>query len=233
MLTPRKLVEDFRREVDDPLVPGNDDPDAPDRDSLWKSDEILGYINEAQREVVRHTYMLRGSAELDVVADNPFVTAPADMMVPRRGRLIQGRVVLQVRNFNELSLDPVEDYGWQGLSNWEDARGRPRFMAFDDEGGEIRLVPMPAENDTLELKYFRWPAELARLSGSLEVSRPEHKRALLSWMKYLAYRKQDADALDLQRSEMFAVEFEREISQLYAETRRRTRRAGNVRYGGL
>ena len=233
MLTPRKLVEDFRREVDDPLIPGEAAPDAPDRDSLWKSGEILGYINEAQREVARHTWLLRGSVTLDVVADDPLVEAPEDLMVPRRARLLQSRVVLGVRNLNEMSMDHLEDYGRQGLSTWEEARGRPRFVCFDDAADEIRLVPEPTEDDTLELKYFRWPAEVQRETGTLDVRRPEYKRALLCWMKHLAYRKQDADALDLQRSDMFERDFEMEISKVYGEVRRRTRRAGNVRYGGL
>lgn len=229
----RDLIQQFRVEVADPLVPGTGHS-VPDEDSLWKDDELLGYLNEAQREVVRRTFALSIRKSFDVLANEAFVPLPDDFMVPRRARLIGARRVLQVRNANEMAESVHEDYGATTLADWEEmGPSEPRVVVFDDSPGEARLVPEPADADTLEIHYYRWPAPISYSSEALQLDYRLFQRPMLHWMKFLAYRKQDADALDLQRSQIFGAEFEREIDRVYGELRREYRRAGNVRYGGL
>lgn len=229
----RDLVEDFRREVDDALVPGGN-ATTPDEDSLWKTSEIIGYLDEAQRECVRHTYVLFGRRDFPVTAGEPFIELPAEFMLHRRARLKTARVVLQQRNVNELDERVFEDYGIQHSGTWEELQpGLPLVAIYDDEPGQLRMVPAPAKDDTLELSFYRWPDPIERGSAELEIDERRFKRALLHWMKNVAYRKQDADALDLQRADQFYREFTLEIDRIYGELRRQYRRAGTVRYGGL
>ena len=233
MLDVRSLQSDFRLETDDREVPGGS-ASVVDEDSLWKNAEIVGFVNEAQREIVRRTWILRDRASLPVTAGEPYVELPENFMEPRgRGQLTNARTAPVLRNFNELFQEQAEDYGIQGVGAWDGATGPPRFMCFDDITGMIRLVPEPVEDDTLELAYYRWPAHVARRTDKLDVVDERYRRAYLHWMKHLAYSKQDADALDLQRSQMFEARFNAEISRLYGEARRSSRRAGTVRYGGL
>lgn len=229
----RELVETFRREVDDPLVPGGT-ASQPDQDSLWKSDELVEYFSEAQREVVRRTFVLFGRTNLAVTAEEDMVELPSNFMSHRRARLLNAQTVIEDRNVNELDGHIREDYGTRGLRTWEDqGPGLPLFAVYDDQPGFLRLVPPPAKDDTLELLYFRWPAPITRSSSDIEVDTFRFKRALLHWMKKIAYEKQDADALDFERAQAFELAFEREIERIYGEIRRETRRPGTTRYGGL
>lgn len=233
MLAPRQVIAAFRLEVDDPLIPGLDEGEVPDEDSLWKENELLGYLDEAQAEVARITFALSARAALEVTGGDPYVELPADYQEPRRARMIESRTTLRIRNTDELSMEVVNDYGVQGLGDWESYEGRPTIAVFDDRDGYLRLVGIPPTDDTLELLYYRRPRPLERMSSELELRDRKFKRAFLHWMKHLAYRKQDADALDLQRADMFEVEFGKEMARLYGEIRRGKRRAGTVRYGGL
>ncbi len=229
----RDLISQFRVEVADPLVPGGNAA-TPDEDSLWKDSELLGYLNEAQREVVRRTYPLFGRRRFPVRANDPYVRLPDDYMAQRRVRLLDSRYTLTAVNANELEQQIREDYGARSYHNWENAGpGQPNVAVFDDSPGEIRLVPEPAEDDTLELLYFRWPDLIERMSTPLDLDHRHYMRAMLHWMKVLAYRKQDADAMDLERAQVFGLEFQREVDRIYGEQRREHRRPGTVRYGGL
>lgn len=235
MLTARKVLEKFRDEVGDPEIPGVDeDPSHPDMDSLWKNSEIYGYMDEAQAWLARRAYLLVDNFELPIKADESLVDLPEEFYEPRRAKVKGQNHTLTLLNLNELQSAVREDYGVRGVDDWEEVTGPPQLGVLDHTPGKIRLVPIPVEAGTLSLNAFIEPSEAITGSASyLALSNREQVRTILHWMKKLAYSKQDADVLDLQRAQSFEREGIAAADELMSEQRRRTRRSGTVRYGGL
>lgn len=229
--TSRQLIDDFRREVDDPLIPGTGSDE--DADSLWKTYELLGYLDEAQQELARRTLKLTKSTEIDFVSEEPLLEYPEDLVQPRRASLKNARTSVVFRNLNEIEEQVAEDYGIRSMVAWRDNVGRPQILITDYEDGFWRWVPIPAEADTLILNYYRTAETVKSGAVKLELGGDaREKRAMLHWMKKLAYEKQDADAMDLQRAAGFERQFEIAVRTLIGETMRRTRRPGTTGYGG-
>lgn len=230
-----EVIRQFRREVADPEMPGSDvsgvDPDA---DSLWKTDELLDYLDEAHRKTARDAYLFTENYSLSVSAEQDEVQLPTEVFDVRLVRLQSSRRPLAPRNLNEAVGTAHDDYGHHSVAFFDDSVGEPSAFILDYRPGYIKLVPKPAEADTLELNAYREPKDkLSTKQACLDVVSPQHQRAILYWMKKLAYEKQDADAMDLDRAMMFEQHYIRTIDTLKSEHRRETRRPGTVRYGGL
>lgn len=232
MPTPRDVLEKFRLEVDDAQIPG--DGIEPDQDSLWKDAEIYGYMDEAQALLARRAFLLTGNLTANVVAGDPLVALPGSLVKARRVKLQGQRQALALPNMNELAGAVRDDYGSAGVDDWESVTGVPRAAIADHTPDSLRLFPIPTEDGVLEINAFVEPEEvICGQTAELALTRREHIRAMLLWMKKLAYEKHDADAMDLQRARGYELQFENTVAYLKSEHRRRTRRPGTVRYGGL
>lgn len=232
-----QIVTMFRREVDDPLVPGGQ-VQEPDADSLWKDTEIAGYLQEAVIELARRTLFFNTSKTISYQADQELIERPEgylDMRAEGAYRVDgSDRVPLLLRNMVEMDEAMTDDYGLRGMSKWITEKGPPKVLVTDYEQGHFKMAPIPEQAGSVQLFYYHYPViNIVGTTGDVEFEALHHIRALLSWMKYLAYQKQDAETLDLRRSEMFGLQFEREADRLDGEVKRGRRRPGNVAYGGL
>lgn len=86
----------------------------------------------------------------------------------------------------------------------------------------------------LTLTVFRLPmSDLTEISTVFELTDVRHQRALLNYMAYLAYHKQDADTYDPQLATNAFARWTNELTGYIREVRRVRHPAGAVRYGGL
>lgn len=234
--TVRQLIETFRKEVDDPYVPGGQVAD-PDADSLWKDSEIFGYIDEAQIELSRRTLMFNESKQLSFQANDEFLDHPKGYIEHRFAYAIDGtnRHPMLFRSVEEMEQAITDDYGLRTTTDWiTEAGWPPRFLVGDYVHGKFKMVPKPDKAGSILLLYYSHPVlNPVGMSQQLSFDQPHHTRALLHWMKALAYAKQDAETLDLQRSQQFEVAFERAARGIDSDEKRGRRKPGTVAYGGL
>lgn len=100
---------------------------------------------------------------------------------------------------------------------WRTATGTPKF--YIEEKGFITLVPQPDSTlnnstgkDMLYLSVYRLPLnDLTLVADNSPEIPDEYHFDLVFWMCHLAYTKQDADALDLNKSQWHEGQFERKF----------------------
>lgn len=207
---------------------------------LWADDDLFQYLDEAQEAFARTTELFSDATtasvtRVSVTAGQPFVA-----LSPKVHR-IEGDMWLQTAkqtvseaNLNELdSLYCGDDYGHASGGRWRSATGTPRYLVLDIERDKGRLVPIPTAADTLELHVIRLPLKSVTEPGGLEVTDTWHQRALVVYAKGLAYDKNDVDTQDAQLAAQFKAEALSQMFEIRDETRRKRRRPGTVRYGGL
>lgn len=230
-ITTDELEKIFRSDVDDPLR--GVAPDAPDVTCLWKSWEVMQYMNEAASEVARRTQRNHKTYTIPIVAaDGPFYLLPSttETIDISQAYLQVLQVELIEINMNQQSY-PINDYGYMtsSFSHWQTATGNPRWFNREEQDGYIRLVPKPTKDDTLLITATVDSYNLDT-GMTLPFNHYADRRLMLTWMKKLAYQKHDADTFDQARAEKFEVEFERMAIDRRYECERQRRAPGVVRF---
>lgn len=227
MFTTDDLAARFRLDVADPLEGADDGP--VDSESLWKNIEIFDYMTEAGDAVARETLGLFKLILLPVVADESTVTLPRSVLDIRYARLVMAQRELDVTNQNEVMRGQVVcDYGMQFVGGGR-ARGTPQTLARDRERKAVVLAPTPVQNDTLELQCSVTLTTPLLCGMPLPFLERPDIRLMLTYMKYLAYAKQDADTLDLTRSNTFKAQFDMGAEDRAVELRRQRRQPSPIR----
>jgi len=86
----------------------------------------------------------------------------------------------------------------------------------------------------LTLNVYRLPLnDISETSSTFELVDVRHQRALVHYMKYLAYLKQDADTYDPKSSERARNVWDGIVEDVRREVRRKRFKMHTVRYGGL
>ena len=233
MATVAQLLAQLRLDLDDPELPGSGD----DSDSLWLDQELLHYLDEAQRKFAVDTLCLPDSTNFtnNVVADRKWVDKD-----PLIIRIIQGWLTTAQRTITPVSRIEIErgyvtdDYGTQIVGQWRTATGRPGFVVTDFDALQNRLVPIPDESDTIEWTVYRYPLDNITSTGSsLEIEEQFHYE-LLVWAKVLAFKKQDAETQDMTRSRDWEGEWNnRVIPGAKQHFMMKFRKLGTTVYGGI
>jgi len=217
----------FRIEVADPLE-GDDSGTEPDSENLWKDHEIYGYATEAADAVARDTQGLYKLVELPVVVDENVVSLPRYILHIRFARLVTANSQVVESNQDDIMTGTVCDYGVQLSGGLLRARGRPRSFARDRERKALVIAPTPTQADTLELQCSVTIATPLLCGMPLPFLELPDQRLMLHFMKYLAYAKQDADVLDLARSESFKARYDSEVAERAVELRNQRRRPSPI-----
>lgn len=242
---PDELLARFRRDVSD--VQGG----ASNDDFLWSDEEIFDYMDEAQREFVRRTHVLRKThpftpAITEIVYTAPvgdpvnldgFITQDPSIIRPLRARMqtLSNRDPLQIVTAEDLDGGlMVRDYGTFFTGDWQSKSGPARFLVTNMQEDMWRLAPIPVEDDILELTVEHMPLNtLACGSVVLEVTEREDQMTMLLFMQHVAYMKQDADTYDKELSDRFEAAFEKKADNRRREVRRSRFRHVGMRYGGI
>lgn len=230
MYTTDWLSDRFRSDVVDPLV-GTDDGVTPDSESLWKIADVFDYMTHAADAVARGTLQLYKTVVLPVVAGENQITMPASVLYAQGdGWLVTGRRYVRESNAQELLRGiPVCDYGQWISGGGLEATGTPARYARDMRRKSIVLAPTPTENDSLRIECVVTVATPMLCGMPLPFTELPDILLMLKYMKYMAYRKQDADTLDLGRSDDFKAEFDRDVVLREVEIRRQRRAPSSIR----
>jgi hypothetical protein len=212
-----RLLEAFRSEVQDTRVP-----------YFWTDEDVFRYLNEAYFTFVRLT---GGIADFGSVT-HPWATVelvPGEAYSPLHPSILR-TVTARLRETGR-KLTIVNGVEIDRLDNQV---GRVREMILGLRKNWVRWRSVPAQAGTVDLEVYRLP--LAPITGEeqelVEIEEIHHN-ALLDWMKYLAYAKQDADAFDEKASFRAKALFEEYCARVRAEDERYRHNTRVVRYGGL
>lgn len=222
------LVTQFRTQMDDNVEP-----------YLWDEDRIIEWIDEAQKIFAEKTKIFQGSEIINVLAaDGGDVTIPSYVVEVRRAKYTGQTAPLEITNFAEISRGALyEDYGVRVTGNWEDAEGTPTYLVLDVETDKGRLVPKlatSAADGTMTIYYARYPLkDVTSSSSKIELTDTRHQRLMVVYARAMAYGDHDADVYDPRQEAAKLEEFHTKVDVIAAQTKRKTRRAGTVRYGGL
>lgn len=228
MYTVDDLIADFRSDVYD-----REDVDAAGnpRDTLWSPADVLRYANFAQSQWAVDTLYVRRNLTLAVTAGKASYYTGADLIEVVRATFAtspseRGRK-LAVFNLGDGALE--DDYGTLFYTDLdlEHRQGVPRGVTLDHTPNCVRLYPIPATDGFLSLNITIYPPQL-QLGMPLPSQNTRDIYLLLLWMKHLAYRKQDADVLDLSRADAYRNEYQNEMIERKYELDRERRNGGVI-----
>lgn len=217
----------FRQEVDDVLV-GTPPSDV---DRLWKEAEVYAYMTEAADAVARRTLGLFKTIQIPLVANQQTYSLQPGILDIRFARTLTYGNALTEHNIDDYAGFKVWDYGQPliGSTGVFTDVGVPVQYMRDYDNRAIRLIPIPAAADTLELQCIITPTIPMSAGMPLPFTDTPDQRLMLLKMKQLAYAKHDADTFDPQRSQSFRQEFEARATERQVERRRLRRSPGVVR----
>lgn len=210
-MTLQQLIDAFRWEANDSGKP-----------CFWTNPVLAQLASEGEREACRRGQYITDSTHsmcsLDVVPGEPLMELDKRIVSLRRVRLALGSAPLLPIASDALDLL----HGAQ----WESHTGTPSLYVTDYQHRCIRLYPSPSVADTLFLSVHRMPlADLVNDDDEPEIRYEAHP-ALVQWMLYRAYARQDADTFDPQKSLRALAEFEREFGKKVSARNEEWARAG-------
>lgn len=226
-MNPEKLLELFRLELNDTVEP-----------YFWSDTEFYTYLNEAHDVFIR---LIGGIAD----SSSPLTVIKykaGDMEVKYDERILRIKSARDANN-NRITIQNyesfVEGYPNDDYSNMVNAdindglTGTIRYLLTDVEDDKMRLYPIPDANGTLYLRVYRTAInEIENSRSEFEIPTRHHLH-LLSWVKYRAMNKQDAETFELGNAEDFKREFIEYVTIAAREKSSREDRKRVVRYGGL
>lgn len=222
-MTPTKLLELFRLETDDISEP-----------YLWSDIEFFVYLNEAQEIFVRETGGLsdrRSSlTQISYKAGDQYKKYDARILRINGAQDATNRFI-GIRNYDNLNNIITDDYGKQVLHVIDDSlTGDIKFLITDVEAKEIQLYPIPTAVGILKLFIQRLPLrEIEDEDSVLEVAN-QHHLALLNWVKYKAFMKQDVETFDGSKSAEFRAAFSEAVDLARVEKAAREDRKRKVQF---
>lgn len=203
-MTLAELLEEARYRLDDAEEPGTGE--SPDSDSLWKTVELIRYLNEAIREAAQRSFLIvddttEDVATVDVVAGT--YTYTLDPVVILVKRAVLDSLNIPLASVTERKLDKADP-------DWRNATGTPTHYYQRPADRLLGLYPNPTTNDALTLTVARLP--LANLSIDDDTESPEipveYHDALLHWVYYRCFRRKDRETFNPAEAEMEMAKFE-------------------------
>lgn len=225
-----QLIEDFRSDVADRA---DVDANGNARDTLWSDADVLRYANSAQTRLAADLLSVRKNFTITLEAGKANYRTPYVLK-----EIVRARMTYPSTGTTGKLLDPFDlndgfvedDYGitYFTTRDLETRTGQPRYYTRDYDPAFLRLYPIPDDAGVLYVNASVEPQTLYPGMPLFFESR-EDIDLLLQWMKNLAYRKQDADVLDLTRADGFKREYLQAMPRRKADVDRDTRDGGVIR----
>jgi hypothetical protein len=124
---------------------------------------ILRWINDGQREIVNHNFLLRGTKYADVVKGQTDYVFPEDRVLAIEALYVNGYPI------NGVSVQQARDFV---LKNDPDlVRSDDSASVWYERAGVITIYPVPAANipNGLKIEYLKTPVTLATLNDTLGI----------------------------------------------------------------
>lgn len=222
----KQLYDLFREDVTDTQAP-----------YLWSKAEAVYYMSDAYRMFFRLTDGIPDFTSeatfVQVSAGEPFSEVSSKILRFNGAFREDGRD-LQILNFEDMGRNYRSDYGSIAPMSLSNTEGPVVSMIIGMERNKVRWVNVPESNQTVRLHINRLPLQdITDLGQEFAELDEIHHWHLLKWMKALAYRKQDADAMDNQQADMNEMLFRNYCNSVKAEEARYKHKARVVQYGGI
>jgi len=220
-LTLEELVTVFRQDVDD--LPGDTVNDVnwknDDTGLLWKNQEIVRYANQAVAEfVVRNPILDQDTktavTRIAVLAGTGLYAYDSRILSIRRMKFVD------VNGDEHSVVKRTTDWMDRNVTDWDleasPLEGTVCYYIEDTNHRRIQLYRTPELDGTLHMTVDRLPFEQMVWSKrhlmSPEID-PNHHLDLLDYMKYLGYRKRDAETDDEKMSAAFLNTFTTNVGE--------------------
>jgi hypothetical protein len=211
------LKDAFRSDVDDNVSP-----------FFWSDVEVASYADDAQKMFCRLTNGIADSSStlctVDIDAGEPFASIDKRILKVRRLQRDSDARPLRV-----VSMEEMDGLGIR-LDN---QLGTVSYAVTGMEDHKLRWVYVPKVSDTASMSVFRLPLRDITVAKSILEIDAQHHRALLLWMKHLAYSKQDSETFNPKAAQDNELAFNRYCAQAKAEQDRAVSKIRVVRYGGI
>ncbi|CAN7474559.1 hypothetical protein LJR074_003191 [Acidovorax sp. LjRoot74] len=173
-------------------------------------DELLIiYANEGQDEACRRGQLLRDAASALCLVGY----SAGDESVAIDPRIVQvARAQADGHPVGVVGADEMDASvpGWDAGSS---AANRPSTLVAGLSSGRLHLWPVPTQAGRIKLQVFRLPLKkLADNTDKPEI-RPELHPALVDWMLYRAYSREDSDLHNDSKAAIALARFEAEFGR--------------------
>ncbi len=223
-----ELLELFRLETDDISEP-----------FLWSDAEFFIYLSDAQDTFTRRIGGIADSSssitKITFKINDTFVKYDERILRIKSAMDDQNRKIT-LRNSDNFEDNPgmSDDYGSMVNAGLDDGRTGPlRYLVTDIEEDKIRLYPLPDKAGFIRLYVYRQPLNRIVNADSILEIQSHHHLALLDWVKYKAFMKQDVETFDQVKAEDMRATFEIYASIATREKATREDRKRTVVYGGV
>lgn len=208
----------FRQEVDD-VLQGTPPSDV---DRLWKETEVYSYMTEAADAVARAVLGKYKTYQIPLVANEQTYPLPPWVLDIRFAHTLTYGQALTPHNIDDYAGFKQWDYGLPlvGSTGLFTATGVPVQYMRDYDARAIRLIPIPATADTLELQCTVGVAFPLQSGMPVPFTEIPDQRLMLIKMKELAYAKNDSDVRNDERSAMYRDDFKARAAERGVELRR-------------
>lgn len=219
--TPVSLINTFRSVMHDTVAP-----------YMHSDAELYFYMTEGEAEVARRTLCIQ---DMSSAAVSYAVLAGAPI-VPMHQSILRIRYAWWIENGGQYKLDikSVDAVADEDCVRMLTQAGRPNTFMTGAETNSARLYPIPQNDGSLTLAVYRVPLVPLAADGTFEIPY-QYRSALLEWMRYRAYMKEDAETYDPQKGQQAQDTFGYLIDGYEtAESKRRGGpQSGGISYGGL
>ena len=179
--------------------------------ALWKDDELLNYIDQAQQEFSRLTGCLYDDSTYtaSLLAGTYYYVYNPLIIDVLGGYLSTNKKRVQAISFEKFEKSWIlnnDDTKTQG--DWEDDVDIPTYLITDLRDGYFRTYPIPSDSETLKLYVIKEADTLASSASNLEIPQ-QYRLGLTFKVKALAYAKHDVlETEDMQRSTLEAQKWQ-------------------------
>jgi len=152
---------------------------------LWSDEELLAYLDDAQRIMARFTHCLVSTTG----GASQITTAAGVSAYPLHPAVLHVSAVYCEETRRELSPAAYAPFAA--------GHGAPQaYRASIDNAGELLVFPVPDNTYTLRLRVARDPLESMAKGGEPEVP-VQWRLALVDWAAYRALRANDPEQLNM------------------------------------
>lgn len=233
------LLDLFRKQVSDEEKP-----------FLWDDVERLQYLIDAQDTFVRKMggfsdYSTSALTDIQVTKGQPLSKFSKYIL-----RIRSIKLLTQRRNVTMISEADLKTKarGGEGIGSMLTDYGMlsPSLLYLDDldigpvyyavigvQDNALRWHRVPDQNDIARMHIYRLPYPRMKDEESCLEIDEQHHIALIMWMKYLAYSKEDAETYDRDLAEINRVGFVTYCDEAKAEKDRQRFKPRVIHYGGF
>lgn len=181
-----QLLSIIRIKFADPLL------DNSDEGCLFKTDELIYYINNALREAtLRGKLLVKGTFSVNLLTGTNTYSVPRTMIT-----------VDEVLDENKSKLDKLQEADlnsrlYYGSNEWRtDVRDLPVAFIQNSTNNTLMFWPIPSKDSTITLRGTYFVDDLDS-TDDIPIALSElYQRDLIYWVLYEGYSKQDADTYE-------------------------------------